>query len=78
MSPVAPSFRGPSELYVYRETQLLIDGCVISVQMNKLPLLIQSVMPWVAKYFRPVRRAAAGQIQYVFGIHDAFKTVANS
>jgi hypothetical protein len=76
--PYSPKFQGPSELYVYREIRVLTDGCVISIQMNKPPLLVQSIMPWVASDFRPVCRAAVRQIQYVFWIHDAFKTVANS
>lgn len=76
--PCSPKFQGPSELYVYHEIRVLTDGCVISIQMNKPPLLVQSIMPWVASDFRPVYRAAVGQIQYVFWIYDAFKTVANS
>lgn len=76
--PCSPKFQGPSKLYIYHEIRVLTDGCVISIQMNKPPLLVQSIMPWVASDFRPVYRAAVGQIQYVFWIHDAFKTVANS
>jgi hypothetical protein len=76
--PCSPKFQGNSELCVYREIHMLTDGCVISIQMNKPPLLVQSIMPWVAGDFCPVCRAAVGQIQYFFWIHDAFKTVTNS
>lgn len=73
-----PQFQETSQLYSEQEVQMLLDNRLLSIQMDEPPLLVQSIMPGVAKDFRPVRSAAVGQIQYFVGILDAFETVGKS